>query len=50
MQYSLSGLYSTKTLYHLEYTEKYRDNFFKYQGQMFLNIKKVLVKISEEQR
>ena len=50
MQYSLSGLYSTKTLYHLEYTEKHRDNFFKYQGEMFLNIKKVLVKISEEQR
>ena len=50
MQYSLPGLYSTKILYHLEHTEKYRDNFFKYQDEMFLNIKKVLVKISEEQR
>ena len=33
----------------LEYTEKYIDNFFKYQGNMFLNIKKVLVNINYEQ-
>ena len=33
----------------LEYTEKYIDNFFKYQGNMFLNIEKVLVNINYEQ-
>ena len=32
-----------------KYMEKYVDNFFKYQGKMFLNIEKVLVKINEEQ-
>ena len=33
----------------VEYTEKYMGIFLKYQGKMFLNIEKVLVKINEEQ-
>ena len=33
----------------LDYTEKYMDNLFKYQGKIVLNIKKVLVKMSEKQ-
>ena len=28
--------------------KRIRTNFFEYEGKMFLNIKKVLVKISEE--
>ena len=36
-------------LFNLEYTENYTDNFFEYQYKMFLNIEKVLVKITEKQ-
>ena len=33
----------------MEYTEKYMDNFFKFQGKMLLNVENVLVKVSKEQ-
>ena len=33
---------------NLESTENYMDKFFEHQGKMFLNIEKILVKISEK--
>ena len=35
-----SKFYSTKTVYHLEYTEKYMDNFLSTKGRCFLIFKK----------